>query len=352
MPIFFSGKEKEYFVENLSMLIGSGMGMVAALDSIKAEMRSDAMVKTIDSIKEDIENGSPLWRALDKSKLFAVYTISLIRIGEESGNLSENLKLIAQQEEKNRSLRSKIRSAMMYPLFVLFLTVVIGIGIAWFILPRLATAFSQLQLNLPLPTRILISSGLFLQNHGIVAIPIFLLVLFIFIYFIFFFSKTKWLGQNFLFQLPGIGKVIQEIELARFGYLLGSLIEAGMPVLTAIDSIRQATSSRNYQKLYGYLKENIDDGSSFQKSFSSYRSIRKLIPGPVQQIIVAGEQSGNLANSLLKIGEIFDKKTESSTKNLVVILEPLMLVIVWLGVVGVALAIIMPIYNLIGGLNK
>jgi len=133
---------------------------------------------------------------------------------------------------------------------------------------------------------------------------------------------------------------------------LGTLLDAGLPIETALDSIKTSGAFIRYQKFYTFLKNSIESGNSFQKSFSHYRHINSLIPHSVQQMIIAGEQSGNLANILIKIGQSYTEKTEMTTKNIVIILEPILLIIVWLGVITVALSIILPIYSLIGGLNK
>lgn len=345
------GKERDYFVENLSMLVASGMTIVSAISAVEQEVHSRSMKKILAALKDDIEGGSPLWRAFQRSGVFRDHTISLVRAGEESGKLSENLKLIAVQEEKDRAFRSKIRSAMMYPVFVLSLTVIIGVGIAWFILPKLATVFDQLHIQLPLITKVLIGIGKFLGAYGFIAFPVFFVCAGFLIYFIFYFPKTKFIGQGLLFSLPGINRLVREIELARFGYMLGTLLEAGIPITSALDSLYKAADFPRYKNLYAHLGGSIEDGNSFQKSFANYNKANKLVPVPIQQLIVAGEQSGNLSGALLRISAHFEAKTEDTTKNLTVILEPVLLVIVWLGVVSVALAVILPIYGLIGGLN-
>src|SRR3989338_1043666 len=134
MYSLFLGKERDYFVENLSMLISGGLPIMSALDAIAKEMRSRRMKSVIANIKIDIESGFPLWRTLARTNLFPEHAVSLIRLGEESGKLIENLKVVAIEQEKNRVFKSKLRSAMMYQVFVLSLTVIIGVGIAWFIL--------------------------------------------------------------------------------------------------------------------------------------------------------------------------------------------------------------------------
>ncbi len=346
-----NNKEKDYFIENLAMLLTSGMGIIAALKSVKEELKSRALKKKMDSLIEEIEGGSSIWRALDKTKMVSPHVTSLIKIGEESGRLSENLAVIVAEQQKERLLKSKIKSAMMYPILVLSLTLVIGLGIAWFILPRLATVFAQLKINLPIFTRALIGLGAFLGEYGHIVIPIVLIILAVLFYFIFFFKGTKFIGEAIVFHIPGVGNLMREVELARLGYILGTLLEAGLNINIALGSLAQITPFRRYKNFYLYIKDGVEEGNSFQKCFASYPHSNKLIPSPIQHMIVAGEMSGNLSGTLLKMGQIFENKTEVTTKNLTVLLEPILLFVVWLGVVGVALAIILPIYSLIGGLN-
>lgn len=353
---FFSnlglGEERDYFIENLSMLLSSGMDILTGLESVKQDLRSRRMKKILDTVKEEINAGSSIWRALQDIGILPAHTISLIRIGERAGRLAENLKVIVNQQQKERVFRSKIRSAMMYPILVLSITVVIGIGIAWFILPRLATVFAQLKIELPFLTKVLIALGAFLGSYGSIVVPLFLLAVAAIIYFVFIFSKTKFFGQALLIRLPGVKKLIQEVELARFGYILGTLLKAGLPIVDSVDSLYHTATFRSYKKFYSSLKNSIEEGNSFQKSFILYGKTKKIIPVPIQQMIVAAEQSGRLPETLIKIGQIYEEKTENTTKNLTVILEPILLIIVWLGVLAVALAVILPIYRLIGGLNQ
>lgn len=192
------GEEKEYFIENLATMVSAGITINSSLDAISREARTRRMRRAIAQIKESIESGSSFWKALEKSKLFPAQAISLIQIGEESGRLVENLKVIALQQSKDRVFRSKIYSAMMYPVFVLVLSLIIGLGIAWFILPKLATVFASLNVKLPLITQILINVGTFLGDYGNIAVPSFIFVLIIFVLVFLLFPKQDSL-ENFFF---------------------------------------------------------------------------------------------------------------------------------------------------------
>lgn len=346
------GNERDVLLENLSLLVNAGMPVTTALKSSATEGGSKQMQKIIEAMVDDIDTGRPLWQTFEASRLFSPYAVSLVRIGEESGTMVKNLKAVSDHQAKERLFRSQLRSAMAYPILILCLTVVLGLGIAVFILPKLSDVFSQLRIELPLATRVLISTGRFFDSHSLLIIPITLIAIGTVVYLLFIYKKFKWVGQAFLFKVPVLSKLMREVELARFGYLFGGMLEAGLPITQAIAAFCTATPYRKYRKFYSYLEKSVEDGHSLQESFKSYTGSRKMIPGQIQQLIAAGEQSGALADTLLKIGETYEAKTEITTKNFTTMLEPVMLIIVWLGVIGVALGVILPIYSLIGGLNS
>jgi len=351
LSTFGLGTERDQFIENLSMLVLSGMTILNAISSIIKQTKSPGMKVILERILLEIESGSPVWKALDRTGFFKGYTVSLIRLGEESGNFAENLKVVALEEEKDREFKSKVRSALMYPVFVLGLTLIVGIGISWFILPKLAKIFYDLKLALPLITKVLLGFGLFLNENGLVAVPLGFCVIGAIAYIVFFNRRTKFMGEAIIFSIPGIKTLLMEVEVARFGYLLGTLLEAGLPVTKAIDSLAGASEVIRYKTFYLALRESIDAGNSFEKSFKAYKNTDKLIPPPIQQLIISGEQSGNLNKTLIKVGQVLEAKSDTTTKNLTIIMEPILLVIVWAGVVSVAFAVILPIYSLVGGLN-
>lgn len=339
-------------MENLSFLISSGMPILDSMHSIELELKSKFMKGIVGEARESIENGVPLYKALEETQLFGLHEIFLIKNGEESGTLSGNLAVIAEQSAKNRMFKSRLRSALMYPTLILSVTFIVGLGVAWFILPKLATLFLELHVKLPLITKIFIAFGAFLGKYGYFVVPIFIISAITIFYFLFYFPRTRIYGQYLLFSIPGIKNLIEELEISRLGYLLGTLINAGLPLLQAIGSLSESTLSPFYTKFYEFLYEKIDNGESFEESFNSYKKIRQIIPLSIQQIIVTGEKSGNLSVALLKIGKVYEEKTEFTSKNLSVALEPILLVIVWLGVMLVAIAVILPIYSLVGNIGR
>lgn len=352
VSIASASKEKMYFIENLALLLLSGIAIDEALDALRSDMKSTKMVHAVESIQASIDKGGTLWKAIDDVQIFPEYVSSLIRIGEETGSLTDNLQVIAREQDKSRIFRSKLRSAMLYPIFVLIIAAFVGIGVTWFILPRLALVFSQLNIDLPTFTRALIWLGQFLGTYGYIVIPLSIFLLTFFIYILFVKRSTRHIGQLIIFKIPVVGRLVKEIETARFGYLLGTLLNAGLPIVDAMNSLSQSASFSLYRHYYGYLTDEIESGVTFEKAIHSYKKVDKLMPRSVQQIVIISERSGNLSESLLRIGEVYQEKIDNTSKNMTVLLEPILLVIVWLGVVWVALAIILPIYSLVGNFNQ
>lgn len=345
------GKEKNDFLENFSNLLNSWMSVADAMDFVSEEVHNKTLKKIVQWMAFDIKAGMPLSEVMGNTELFSPHMLTLINIGQESWRLNENITILVSEEKKSQELRGKIRSALMYPMFVLALVLIVGIGISWFILPKLATVFGGLNLEIPPITQAIINFWLFLEKNGLIAVPLFFLWLGLLFYFMFSYPKTRFIGEFFLFHIPGIKRLMKESSLAQFGFLLGTLLSAGLSPLDSIDSLVKSTQISRYRKLYQHVLATLADGFSFRQSFKSYPHIEKLFPASIQQIVVSGEQSGTLPETLLRLGENYERRIEATTKDLSVMLEPIMLVIVWAGVVGLALSVILPIYDLIGSLR-
>lgn len=346
-----SFKEREYFTENLALLLKAAVPVGEALASLEETARSKQMKKALRQMQADIEVGASLTKALEDSGIVSRQTLALVRLGEQSGHLTENLQVAAEQEEKRHVFHAKVRSALIYPGFVLSLTVIVGLGVAWFLLPRLATTFSQLNVQLPFISKIMINLGTFLKEYGYIAVPALVVFFLLAGYVLFAAPRTKVVGQRILFRLPGISRLMREVEIAQFGYLLGTLLDAGLPITKAINLLADSSGSARYQRFYKYLAESLEDGKSFRQSLREYKAISRLFPQSVQQMIIAGEHSGSLSQVLKTIGRTYEQKADTTTQNLEAIIEPILLIIVWIGVMIVAVAVIVPIYSLVGGLG-
>lgn len=346
------GKERVNVLENLSVLVDSGMSVLEALQVLERDARTRGMRFFIGTIVDAVSDGEALWRACQHTKIFPPHTISLMRIGEESGELPQMLGIIASTETRRRELRSQVQSALMYPILVVGVTVMVALGVSWFILPRLISVFGRLNVELPVVTEWLLVFAGFLKDHGMIAVPSFVALLVFVVLILFVFPRTRFIGQTLMFHTPGVNKLVREVELSRFGFFLGTLLKAGIPISAALKLLVATTSFPVYKKFFQYLLDGVMSGDSFETIFREYKKSRKLIPLPVQQMVLSAERGGALSDNFVKIGEMYEKRIALTSKNLMALLEPILLIVIWFGVVGIALAVILPIYGLLSGINR
>lgn len=340
-------KDRNYFVENLSTLLSAGIDVYSALSILQKDMHSKRMKEIIDIILKKVESGSSLYDSMKDASLFPGRILSLVRIGEQSGNLVDNLQTIVRQQEKEAIFRSKARSSILYAVVVFSLTLIVGVGSMWFVLPKISETFKSLDVDLPWITSAMLGLGEFLGKYGYIFVPLVIIFIIFAVYFLFSFPKTKFIGHIILLRVPGIKQMIKQSEIAQFGFTLGTLLKSGIPIVDAIDSIREATTYRGYRQVYTHLRDNVKEGESIQKSFEMYKKSEKYIPLPIQQILIAAERSGNLSKALLKVGEKYELKLEATSRDLATILEPMLLIFVGLGIAAFALSVFMPIYSYI-----
>ncbi len=349
-PHAVSRDSKEYLVDNLSMLIASGVSVGEALDTIGKEMPSKKVREVIAEMRNKVDEGSAFWLALRDSGILNTSSVAIIHAGEESGRLSENLHVVAEQIHKSNMMTAKVRSALMYPAFLIVLLVLVGSGIGLFLLPKLADIFKGLNMKLPWYTTALIGFGQFWGKWGLLITVLFFVLLTIVVLLSLYTKTGKKVSEILLFHIPGVNQLLYQSEISRFGFILGSLLEAGLPVVEALDSLADSMATTRYRNIIAKMKVSIEEGNTFATTFERITD-KKAFTGPIRQLIVSAEKSGNLSETLLKLSKLYEDKAEITAKNLETMIEPIILVLIAIGVLFVALAVIVPIYSLIGGLQ-
>ena len=196
--LYFGLQNKAYeFIENLSYFLSAGLSFSEALDSLQEETSSKRMKKILLTIKRDIDSGEMLSISLTRQNFFGEDIIKIIQAGEISGNLVNNLKLVVMLRDKERRLKGKINSSLLYGGIILVATMIGGIGTAWFSLPQIAKVYDDMNVQLPLLTRILVQFGAFVSSYGYIFFPVFILFVSFTFYFLFSFPKTKFIGSLF-----------------------------------------------------------------------------------------------------------------------------------------------------------
>ena len=345
------GKQVNLFVQSSATMLTAGLPLLDVLRVFQMETRSKPMKKMVGRIIGSVENGTPFWRAMEEQHLFTPYDLAMVRIGEEAGNLARNIQYLAEQREKDRSLRQQVKMAMIYPAIVTVMMFVIVMGLGLFVLPNLVQVLYSLNVDLPLTTRVVIYVTKVFSDHGKVFVPL-LLVGIILFFLLAKFTRFRVVSQWLVFHIPGVGRLAREATVARFGVILGGLLQAGVPFVEALESLVDVTQVISYKNFYAQLLEHVKVGDTFSKGFAKIKGSERILPVSVQQLIVAGERSGSLSQSLLQISTIYEKKASETAQALPVILEPILLLFIGALVAAIAFAIIVPIYSVVGNVGN
>lgn len=346
-------KAKKTFLDNLALLVGSGMGVNTSLRILYKNTQDKTLKKTLNSMLSSVESGSSLSQTMQDHNFLPDFLISLIKIGEESGNLADKIKRTVILLDKDQRRRAQLRSALFYPVFVLTLVIALGIGVSIFILPRIGQVFSNMNVKLPVMTRILIQIGEFMSKYWYIIIPLIIGILVLSILVLFVFPATKKSGQWLLFHLPVFNDLIVKTEVSRFSYNLAMLLNSGIPITKALLSLSKIHDYYMYKNYTQFLANYIQSGKSFHNIFDvNKKRTNAILPFAAQEIITAGEESGKLPEVLEQLGDRYEQESEQIAKNIAVLLEPALLIVVWVGVIFLAVAILLPIYSLVGNFQS
>lgn len=342
-----STQEKIAFARSIGAMIEAGLSLSRSISVMEKQSKNKKMKKILSEINNKIKKGSTFSEALeDYPKIFNNLYISMIKAGEESGNLVESLNEIANQTEKSYMLNKKIKGAMVYPSVILSAMIIIGIFMMVYIVPTLTETFEDIGAELPSSTQFIINlSDFFNENLFIGLISIFVLAILIFVM-----AKSKQGKKLFSFLLvhmPLISPLVKETNSARTTRTLASLLNAGVPYLNSIQITKATISNHYYIKVLEQAEKKVEMGLSVSKTFEENQ---KYYPAFVSEMIAVGEETGELSQMLLKVAVFYENEIEQKTKNLSTIIEPFLMIIVGAAVGFFALSMITPMYSLMENL--
>lgn len=338
------------FTKHLSLMIKSGIPLAEAVASIKDQTEKEVFKKVLEGVLKQLLNGQSLEKSLEKyPKVFDPLYLSLIRVGEESGELEKNLDYLAIQLKKDYDFRKKVQGALLYPAIVFSATAIVGFSVSFFLLPQLATLFESLGSHLPLSTRILLFIANSMKSYGIfIVITVVALIIGFRVLIETAFFKPIW--HKLLLKTPIVGPFMQSVQLAQFCRNLGTMLKSGLPIDQALDIEYDATVNLVFKEYVNKIKTSVSKGQLIEAILETAKY--KYIPPIVAKMVGVGEKSGKLDETLLYLGDFFEEEVDDTTKNLASILEPILLLVIGLAVAFVAMAIISPIYDLTNSIKR
>lgn len=334
-------KELAVMARQLATMIDAGLSLLRALSILEEQTTNKTLAATLGSVRVDVATGGSLSQSLGKHpKIFPPLMIHMVRAGEVGGFLDQVLLQIAKNFEADVKLRSKIKSAMAYPIVVLIMAVLALIAMLLFIVPVFAKMFIDLGGELPLPTQILVAmSGILRTGFPFIfaAIVILLIV----------WRRIKYNPQvrevvdRVKLRMPVFGNLAQKIALSRFTRNLGTMVHAGVPILQALDIVADTSGNVVIAAAVHDVQDSVRRGESLSKPLANHA----VFPAMMVQMLSVGEDTGELDTMLHKISEFYDAEVEATTEALTSLIEPLMIAFVG-GIIGaMIIALYMPIFK-------
>ncbi len=339
-------KELMVFFRQLATLIEARVPIVSSLNTIGEQSGNKYLRIIIKEIGDDIEDGMPFSEALEKhTDVFSPLTINMIRAGEVSGSLQQSVAYVAKNIEKNYQLTSRIKGALYYPIFVLSVAFIVGFLVVTFILPKITVLIKDLNVPIPWYTAALIWLGDFMSQYWWAILLVLVAGIVAFIYYIR--SETgrhEW--EAIVLKIPIIGTLARNIYITRFASNLSALLNGGIPVVHALMIVSEVIGNRVFQRIIVRAAEEVKTGGVMSTVFLRTPDM----PPIVSQMIHIGEETGALSKVLENIGTFYNQEVESTTKNLTTLIEPVLIVLLGIGVGVLVVGILMPIYNIAGQL--
>ena len=326
----------------LSTLFESKVPVLDSLKLLASQSETRLLKETLDGIVEDIQGGLSLSQSMGKyPKVFSSFYVNMIHAGEESGKLSEIFSYLADYLEHSYELKSKARNALFYPAFVL--SAFLGVMILMFVvvIPNLKSILEESGTELPIYTKIILWFSTFLLNYGVYI----LIALSGGIVLLWQYGRTDAGRQTFAriqISLPIIGGVFRKIFISRISESIQTLFSSGVPVVRSLEITANVVGNEIYKRILNDSAEAVKSGSSISEAFSKY----KEIPALVTQMTKIGEESGKLGFILKTISGFYRKEVSSTLENLVSLIEPIMILVLGVGVGFLLIAVIGPIYNM------
>jgi len=331
------------FYRQFATMVNAGLTLVNSLDILTKQVENKALANNIKLVKSDVEAGSTLADAMAKfPQVFTELYISMVRAGEIGGVLDDILLKIADLMEKDYALRQKIKSAMSYPGFVAGAAVLMSIFMLTFILPQFVGVFAQYGGELPGLTQFFVTLTVLFQKYWYLFFIVFAALVAAFLAYI----KTpngKLNFDKFKLNAPIFGEISRKGAIARFTRILGTLIKSGVPILEALQVSSNAIGNLVISSAVLGAKTKIKEG----QSISSPLAASGVFPPMVTQMIMVGEESGELEEMLNNVAKFYDEEVDRAVEKLTAIIEPLMMAFIGLTVGTMIIAMYLPIFNMI-----
>lgn len=345
LPFFNKVTQKDLtiFSRQFATMIDAGLSLTKCLAILAEQTESKPLKKVIAEVLQDVERGKSLSDSMAKHEsVFPSIFTNMVRAGEAGGVLDQVLLRVAEHFEKEATIKSKIKSAMAYPVAMFAFSMLITFVLITFIVPLFVKMFQDMGGSLPLPTKILLGASSFMRNGWFIAIPSIVGIR----YLVKFYGKTtvgRFKMDGIKLRLPVFGGLIKKMAISKFSRTLGTLMSSGVPILHSLDIVAVTAGNAVVADAVKKARTSIKEGETIAKPLSG----SKVFPPMVVQMISVGEETGALDSMLSKIADFYDQEVSSMVDALTSIIEPLMIVVMGIIIGGIIISLYMPMFQVI-----
>lgn len=331
-----------HLTRQLSTMITAGLTLVEALAILRQQLSKPQIIKIVSSIEIEVKGGSSFATVLEKyPKIFPPIYLALVKAGEASGKLDIILARLADNLEKSKAFKAKVKGAMVYPAIVVIGMLSVSTIVMTIVVPRLTTLYKEFNADLPMPTQILMNTSDFFVKYWLFILITIIAAATFFLKF----RQTK-VGKhalaNFALKTPVFGILIKQSTLVEITRTLSMLIEGGIPILTSLEIAQDATGNILYKEAFKDASRKVEKGFPLSEPMSN----NPLFPPILGQMVAVGEQTGKMGDALLKLSHYFETEADNVVNSLTTMIEPLIMIVLGLGVGFLVMAVLLPIYSL------
>lgn len=350
MTIFerVSPKEVVILSRQIATLFAAQVSAAKTFTLLATNVENPMLQRKLLQITDDVQSGVSISGAMSKHpEVFSEFYVNMVRAGEESGKLDQTFLHLADYMDRQYQLSSKTRNALIYPAFVILTFIIVLALMFTLVIPKLAGILETSGQDIPLYTRAVIGMSDFVVNYG------FILLIFIVLFFVWLWRLTKTKkGKQYLDELrlnfPAVGNLYRKLYLSRIADNLDTMLTSGIPIIRSLDITAEVVTSPIYKNMLEEVAGGVKSGLSLSTSFEKFPD---QIPGIMVQMVKVGEETGSLGQILKTIALFYKREVDDAVDTLVGLIEPVMIVFLGFGVGFLLVSILVPIYNIAGGIS-
>ncbi len=337
--------EKMFFVRNLQVMIAAGLPLPRAIKSLSKQVKTPEFKKALSEIKDKVVEGKSLSEAMSYyPSVFPQILRSMVKVGEESGTLEKVLGVLSAQMEKEHILISRVQGAMIYPIIIVCAMIAVGALMLIMVVPKLAETFEDLNIELPVTTKIIINFGTFVANYWHLLF-LGLIIFVIFLRRILKIQAVKKISDRIFLRVPIISSIVKATNSAYATRNLSSLIGAGVSLPRSLEITAGTLGNFYFKTAMNEAAEKVIKGGKLSEVLASYKNVYPLI---VIQMIAVGEETGETSAILSKLADFFEEEVSTTTKNLASVIEPVLMIIIGITIGFFAVSMVQPMYSMLG----